>query len=501
MSNSAGGRGRGWYYKQKYGGGGGGVRHRQQSDSSEHPLDEAAGSSAAGNAQHGYARQQWELDDETHEPYGRSNHQDGPSIQERGDIQELRRLLQRLDGKNYKAYKDIQGAWRCGSFLLLIDHVQGDPYAAPSRIRVQVQPSAAQFPDHLWSSKLRRVALADWLARRLGVEANRASAECAGRQGGWHGVKGGEVRVDVPGQHVLERTAVLVSGSGGVEARFTVGLPGKARTIMGDFAAQIITQHVIRAVNASLFCPVLDESAIWSHIQTVEDTDVLRRSLAGRGLVGFVGDGSILPRQSGVSDLPMPAGPGLVPFAAPDSLAVELHLPHRGRVRGLGIKSGITLIAGGGFHGKSTLLQALEVGVYNKIPGDGRELVVMVPDAVKVSAEDGRRVEGVDISFFINNLPGGSSTAAFRSDDASGSTSQAASIQEVLEAGCRVLLMDEDTCATNFMMRDVRMAALVAADKEPITPFSRRIASLRAAGVSTVLVMGGSGDYFAEADT
>ncbi|WIA16375.1 hypothetical protein OEZ85_013071 [Tetradesmus obliquus] len=493
------GGGRGWYYKQKYGGGASRNRQQQEQQGGQYgnQADEGYRGGSGNRQPEAAAPAGWDGDDD--DVPSQAGYQAGSRLL--GDAQQLFATLNRLDGKGYKAYRDIQGAWQFSGFQLIVDHCQGDPYAAPSRLRVQMPATVAALPPELWSSKLRRIALGDWLARKLAAEANRASAAAAGQAQGWHGAKGGDVTVDLPGQHVLERTAVLVSTAGDVEARFTVGLPAQGRSIMGPWAGQILTQHLARAVQAALMYPALDGASIWRHITTVEDTEVLRAALPGLGLVGFVGDGAILPRKSGASDLPMPPSAGLVPFSSPASLAVEVALPHRGRVRGMGIKQGITLIAGGGFHGKSTLLQALEAGVYNKVPDDGRELVVMLPDAVKVSAEDGRRVEAVDISNFINNLPGGSSTVAFRSDDASGSTSQAANIQEALELGASVLLMDEDTCATNFMMRDARMAALVAPAKEPITPFSSRIALLRAAGISTVLVMGGSGDYFEHADT
>jgi predicted ABC-class ATPase len=159
-------------------------------------------------------------------------------------------------------------------------------------------------------------------------------------------------------------------------------------------------------------------------------------------------------------------------------------------------------VTGGGYHGKSTLLRAIERGVHPHVPGDGREGVVSDPGLVKIRAEDGRRVERVDISAFIGALPGGRDTGAFRSDDASGSTSQAAGIVEALEAGATGLLLDEDTSATNFMVRDARMQALVEASAEPITPFLDRVRELwETLGVSSVLVMGGCGDYFDVADT
>jgi len=192
----------------------------------------------------------------------------------------------------------------------------------------------------------------------------------------------------------------------------------------------------------------------------------------------------------------------VVPFKSPKSLEVEIPLLHGKPVTGMGVKAGITLIVGGGFHGKSTLLQALEVGVYNHIPGDGREFVSSVNTAVKIRAEDGRSVACVDISPFINNLPQGRPTHNFKTKDASGSTSQAANILEAMELGATALFLDEDTCATNFMIRDRRMRMLVSSSKEPITPFISKIKSLYDdLKTSSILVIGGSGDYFTVADT
>jgi predicted ABC-class ATPase len=243
----------------------------------------------------------------------------------------------------------------------------------------------------------------------------------------------------------------------------------------------------------------LDAQAIQRHGETVEDAHWLQSQLARQNLVAFVANGALLPRASGVSDRPLADG---IPFQSPPSLQVEFTCPNRGRISGMGIPAGVTLIVGGGYHGKSTLLRAIELGVYPHIPGDGREFVVTDQTAVKIRAEDGRSVAGVDISPFINQLPHGRSTSQFRTENASGSTSQAASMIEALEAGTRLMLVDEDTAATNFMIRDRRMQALIAKDKEPITPLIDKVQQLfRDRGVSTILVMGGSGDYFEVADT
>ena len=166
---------------------------------------------------------------------------------------------------------------------------------------------------------------------------------------------------------------------------------------------------------------------------------------------------------------------------------------------GGGVREGVALVAGGGFHGKSTLLSALSWGPYDHVPGDGRELVVARGDAVKVRAEDGRSVSGVDISAMIGDLPGGRSTEDFSTTNASGSTSQATNIAEALEIGTSLLLVDEDTSATNFMIRDERMRELVR--HEPISPFIDLVRPLhRSLGVSTVVVVGGVGDYLDVAD-
>jgi predicted ABC-class ATPase len=408
-------------------------------------------------------------------------------------LQDLRRILFRIDGRGYKAYKDIQGVYEAGTFTLFVDHVQGDPFAAPSRLRVRVPMRIAGFPTETFANRSRKVALADFLTRAFYLEADRLERKSGSG-------KSGMISIDRPGQEILERTSVIIT-SEWVEARFVVGLPAAGRRVLGKAADEILTSKIPAIADRALLYKNLDHGALKNHIATAEDADALRAALKKAGLVAFVADGSILPRRSGVDDRPLREGT-VVPFKSPPSLAKAFRLPNRGVVRGMGVPEGITLIVGGGYHGKSTLLNAIELGVYNHIPGDGRELVVTVRNAVKIRAEDGRRVEKVNISPFINNLPFGRTTEAFCTENASGSTSQAANIIEALEAGAGVLLLDEDTSATNLMIRDHRMQELVAKEKEPITPFLDKVRQLFTDyGVSTVLVMGGSGDYFDVADT
>ncbi|MEJ2678715.1 MAG: ABC-ATPase domain-containing protein [Gemmatimonadota bacterium] len=348
-------------------------------------------------------------------------------------IEQLRVHLHRLDNRGYKAYREIQGPYDAGDFTLHVDHVQGDPYAAPSRVRAVLPASTVGLPPWLTASPIRRTAAADYLNRAL-------HDRLADEQGGTGSGRSAELWILRPGQQVLERASVGIGPDGAVVARLRAGLPARGRRI------------------------------------------------------------PLLPRRSGVDDRPLAAG--AVPFQAPESLRVTLQAPHAGSVRGLGVPEGVTVIAGGGYHGKSTLLRAIQAGVYDHIPGDGRERVVAVETAVKVRAEDGRRVEGVDIGNFIGPLPGGQDTRCFRTDNASGSTSQAAAIVEALEVGATALLLDEDTSATNFMIRDARVQRLTPRNEEPITPYIDRARQLADEhGVSTVLVVGGSGDYFDVTDT
>lgn len=410
------------------------------------------------------------------------------------DLTDLAAALRRLDGRSYRAYRDIEGDYDAGGFTLLVDRVQGDPFARPSQLRVRLSAGQAELPAWTTRSTDRRRAAADFLNRTLRRRLQEESSHVGSG-------RGGELTIQRPGQEVLERTSVMVGADGTVEARFLAGLPARGRRILGGAATALLAERLPRAVRRALPFSAQDADALRSHVETVEDAVALRAALADHGLVGFVADGARLPRRSGVDDRPLDAA-RTRPFMSPASLRVELPAPNAGRVAGMGVPAGVTLIVGGGYHGKSTLLRALERGVYDHVPGDGRERVVSVPEAVKVRAEDGRRVAGTDISAFIDHLPGGQDTRRFWSENASGSTSQAAAIAEALEVGARCLLLDEDTSATNFMIRDARMQALVPREAEPITPFIDRARALhREQGVSTVLVVGGSGDYFDVADT
>jgi predicted ABC-class ATPase len=415
---------------------------------------------------------------------------------------QLRRILSSIDGRGYKAYKDIEGFYEFSNFNLYIDHVQGDPFASPSKIRVRVNKDVANLPTDLFNNPVRRMALEDFLARRIKEAMNRTTQKHRGTG------KSGLIGVDSGDQEVLERTAVVITNEW-VEARLHVGLPARGRRVLGRQAQEMLCKEIPNVVKQGLIWENLPQEEGIQFVECIENQEHIRSQLDSLNLVGFIGDSSILPRESGASDLPL-GKKEAIPFESCDSLQIEIELPNpisgdsgdRRSISGLGIPKGVTLIVGGGYHGKSTLLRALERGVYPHIPGDGREYVVTSHDTVKIRAEDGRRVEQVDISPFISDLPYGRSTKAFSTDDASGSTSQAANIIEAIEVGAKVLLLDEDTSATNFMVRDARMQALVHKKHEPITPFLDRVREIYDLhDVSTILVMGGSGDYFDVADT
>ncbi len=407
---------------------------------------------------------------------------------------DLERILNEIDGRGYGAYKRIRGSYDFEDYELYIDYVQGDPYAAPSNFRVRIKQERAGFPDFLFSTGDRKRGLEDFLTRRMDRQMEKIAK---GHRGSG---KSGMVQMVDFGQAVLDRTSLYVDKDR-IEARFKVGLPAKGRTVMSRIQAnQMIFEEIEQVVVNSLIYDHLPQAKVKEHVETIEDSAWIRSQLSDRGLVAFVADGARLPRESGVGDRPMKEN--VVPFQSPESLKVEFDPPNRGKIAGMGVPEGITLIVGGGYHGKSTLLNAIAQGVYDHIPKDGREYVVTNPSGMIIRAEDGRFVESVDISPFIQNLPSGIDTSEFSTEDASGSTSQAANIMESLEVGAKLLLIDEDISATNFMIRDERMQELVAKEKEPITPLIDKIDLLyKDKGVSVILVMGGSGDYFDVADT
>lgn len=405
---------------------------------------------------------------------------------------ELRTKLKSIDHRGYPAYKDLKGQYNFGDYVLSIDHVQGDPFAAPSRLSVLVKKEKAGFPPQYYDSAAKRITLQDHLTRLFGRWVSGGSFQAKGSG------KSGLLSVSRCGQQVLERTAMRIA-QGDVTLRFEAGFPANGRTINARELEKMLFDILPDCVRKSLYYRNIDQGKLKQAICLCEDQQAIRKSLSERGLCAFIADGSVLPRESGVSEKPMKDA---VTFLSPESLKVVLNTPNRGEITGMGIPKGITLFVGGGYHGKSTILQALQNGVYNHVAGDGREFVITDNTAFKLRAEDGRSITGVDISPFIKNLPNRKDTVHFSTEDASGSTSQAANLMEALESESSLILIDEDTSATNFMVRDRLMAQVITSGEEPITPFIDRVRGMyEDLGVSSVIVAGSSGAFFHVADT
>jgi predicted ABC-class ATPase len=408
-------------------------------------------------------------------------------------MEKLKKIISGIDHRGYKAYKQLKGSYYFNGFTLFIDYVQGDPFASPSRLRVRVPQKIAGFSKDLYSNKPRKIALEDYISRAFARSIKKISRGITGTG------KSGIIIIDNGKQEILQRTACVVNDEF-VEARFYAGLPARGRTILGKNCIEMLTVEIPEISNLSLLLKNLDLEEIRKHVEVCEDQEYIRKILKENKLVSFIRNGSILPRRSGISDSPLPESEATA-FKSSPELEVTLEAPNAGKIKGMGIPEGVTLIIGGGFHGKTTLLKAIERGIYSHIPGDGREYVVTIDSAVKIRAEEGRNIQKVNISPFISNLPFGKDTVKFSTANASGSTSQAANIIEALECESRLLLIDEDTSATNFLIRDEIMQKIVPKDKEPITPFIDRVREIyKKLKTSSVMVMGGSGDYFEVAD-
>ena len=397
----------------------------------------------------------------------------------------LYQKIRTLNGKNYGLYKSLADKpWDFGDFALEFLHVQGDPYAPASRVVIKANLSMLGYAGEWGGSFERRLALSDFLHRKLSRLVKEKYPD-----------KDAAIVFDTAGPEMLVRNSLWID-NGELRACLQVRLPGEGRKIQAEVAAEILTMVLPDLVSAGLYYSKSDEAALQDYYRVLAERKEILAQLESRGLCAFVPDGAVLPRASGLSELPLE---GAVPFTAPEQMAVTLNVCGR-EIRGMGIPKGITVITGGAFHGKSTLLQALTRAVYPHIPGDGREGIVIDESALRVGVEDGRSVRGTDLSQFVRDLPGGVSTKNFNTLSASGSTSEAANLLEAMEAGSRAFLIDEDSSAVNFLIRDVRVRKLLGDDREPLIPLTDRIREISAQGYSFILVAGACGDYLDLAD-
>lgn len=405
---------------------------------------------------------------------------------------DLKNKLESIHRKSYPAYKSLRGSYTFGDFVLSIDHVQGDPFAAPSSLHVELPLKKAGFPEKYLEKRHTKTALEDLILRSFSKALDQYSFKAKGSG------KSGLISTSRPGPEVMRRTAVEFNNIA-LLVRFEVGFPANGRTINAQELEKILLEFLPQIVKTCLFYQSWEKAKIQACYELAENQQRIREVLEERKLVAFCANGSILPRKSGVSSQPLKDA---IEFQSPESMEISIDLPFGNSIRGMGIPEGVTLIIGGGYHGKSTLLQALEQGVYNHVKGDGREYVITRADALKLRAEDGRVVSHLDLSLFIHDLPNGKDTHCFSTEDASGSTSQAAGVLEGMEAETSCFLIDEDTSATNFLVRDAFMQRVVSGDQEPITPFIARVRDLyEKVGISTILVAGSSGAFFHVADT
>ena len=397
----------------------------------------------------------------------------------------LYQKIRTLNGKNYGLYKSLADKpWDFGDFVLEFLHVQGDPYAPASRVTIRAKLQILGYAAEWGGSFERRLALSDFLHRKLSRLVQEKYPD-----------KDAAVIFDVAGPEMLVRNSLWID-NGELRACLQVKLPGEGRKIQAELAAEILTMVLPDLVSAGLYYDRSDEGALQEHYRVLAERKEILSQIDACGLCAFVPNGAVLPRASGLSEMPLEKA---IPFVAPEEMAVTLNVCGR-EIRGMGIPKGISVITGGAFHGKSTLLQALTRSVYPHIPGDGREGIVIDETALRIGVEDGRSVRGTDLSMFVRDLPGGVSTKNFNTLSASGSTSEAANLLEAMEAGSRTFLIDEDSSAVNFLIRDVRVRKLLGDDREPLIPLTDRIKELAAAGFSFILVAGACGDYLDLAD-
>ena len=401
------------------------------------------------------------------------------------DMKALYQKIRVFDGKSYGLYRSLADkAWDFGDFTLEFLHVQGDPFAPASRILVTAPLQTLGYGGEWSSSFERKLAISDYLLRKLSENVKERFPD-----------KNAAVEVETPGPEMLVRNALWVD-NGILRASLAVHLPGEGRKIQAELAAEILTMTLPDLLSASLYRTPENQAGIEKSFQTLETRRAILEELPKRGLVAFVPDGAVLPRESGLSERPLS---GAVPFETPEELSVTFDIGGK-TLRGMGIPKGVTVITGGAYHGKSTLLEALVRSVYPHVPGDGREGIVVEESAFRVGVEDGRHVRGTDLSCMVRDLPGGVSTKNFSTEKASGSTSEAANLLEAMEMGSKTFLIDEDSSAVNFLIRDRRVRALLGDDREPLIPLTDRIRSFVDMGFSFILVAGACGDFLSLAD-
>ena len=404
-------------------------------------------------------------------------------------VQEFRRLITSINGRGYGAYKRLLGneAFFKG-FNLRLTHIQGDPHAPPSHAEVWVHKSRLEpLTQFMESDSV--IPLTDYLSRNLHKVLRKLSRRCGEGNSCYLGIP-------KPSPRILKRSSVELEKDH-VIIRFFVGLPSQGRRVSGREAIKLLTEVIPEGINSVITSSLNEFERIKKHIKIFKLQEGVRSWLVRNNYFFFIGDGSILPRRASFSEEPLP---NAVRFSSPESLRIEVCVKGAGCIKGLGIKDGVTVITGGAYHGKTTLLEGVIDGIYDHILDDGREHVISAPDTYLVRAEDGRVVTHVDISSLMRDLPDGTSTKDFSTLDASGSTSMAASIMELIELGVKHLVLDEDISATNLLYKDEVMKDLLKDD--PIITLDSLVKPMnRILGVSTAAVVSASSSFLKCSDT
>ncbi len=416
-------------------------------------------------------------------------------------MQNLKTQIESIADQPYRHIRKLNGSYKFPGFDFRFIRIQGSPGANPASIaEITVPVKATGFPDLFMAKSIYRIAMADFIIRRFKLGIDRIAKQNRGRDG-----SGSFYTIEFS-QKMLQRDCILFVDND-IELRFIFSLPAKGSG-GGQFDAGqawlMFEKELTAMVDFALYYKNYDQASrqlLDRYLDVQHKREQIKNYLQKNGLTVFINNGAILPRQSGIDDRPA-IGKNIVPFQSPMSCQVDIPISDTEVIQGMAIKEGITCITGGGYHGKSTLLQAIIAGVYAHIPDDGREYIVTREDAVFIRAEEGRSIRNVYISAFIGMLPNGMNTEQFSTDNASGSTSQAAMIVESLEAGSNLLLFDEDSCATNLMLRDELIAKVMSSTQEPIKPLYNSLRSLWCQyHVSMIFVVGGLGRFLQKADT
>ena len=375
------------------------------------------------------------------------------------DKKEFYNLLTELDGQPISEYQQMVGDFDFSRYVIKCGKIDLENDDLQPVLSIRVPQTIAEIPAYLFDSPIRRTAMEDLLLRRLCSNVDRIANY------DHNGIARRHIHVSVPSQTILPRNALQLTKEY-IEVRVAVTLPVQSvvidgeplMAIDGEMAQQIFFEDFPEIVSNSMLYCNFDTAESDAFVNSMEDADRLRQSLGASGQVGFVAEGALVTRLSGQD---IPDYERLTPVEIESSLIEEIEVPHEGTVRGMSIPSGLTLILGESNSGRVDLMDAISQGIYNHVPGDGREHVVTVADAVSICSEVDRSIQRVDISAFAKELPDGGDPSQYSTKSAGSFTSQAASTVEALEAGARVLLFDEHTSSSTFLSSDTRVSSLL----------------------------------------